>query len=70
VGRKRLDMSERDRKRRKPSLRKRKKVLNEVPQSRYFLTGIRTDNGERIYTEGKRLTTLATGIGFVRSLTK
>lgn len=66
-----MDMYERDRKRRKPSLRKRKKVLNEVPQSRYFLIGIQTDNGERIYdTEGKRLTTLATGIGFVRSLTK
>jgi hypothetical protein len=56
---------------RKTSLRKWKNGLIELPHSRYFLTGIRTDSGERIYnTEGKRLTTFATGIGFVRSLTK
>ena len=66
-----MDMSEGERKRRKTSLRKRKKGLTEVPQSQYFLTGIRTDCGEKIYnTEGKRLTAFATGIGFVRSLTK
>jgi hypothetical protein len=66
-----MDMPERDRKRRKTSLWKRKKGLIEVPHSHYFLTGIRTDSGERIYnTEGKRLTIFATGIGFVRSLTK
>jgi hypothetical protein len=66
-----MGMSERDRKRRKTSLRKRKKGLIKIPQSHYFLTGIRTYSGERIYnTEGKRLTTFATGIGIVRSLTK
>jgi len=66
-----MDMSERDRKRRKTSLRKRKNGLTEVPQSQYFLTGIRTDCGEKIYnTEWKRLTTFATGIGFMRSITK
>jgi len=61
-----MDMSERDRKRRKTSLRKRRKGLTEVPQSHYFLRGIRTDCGEKIYNkEGKRVTTFATGIGFM-----